>query len=144
MGDQIVQKAVLIAAAEGTRSKFAHTFSDLNHIVRTIPDDWKGRMVRFWVVKPIATTDAATAWVLCGTSASMEVDRTAIESGTPPAWTSNPKIGDPVQANGAPLDVYIEHGFTHFSAEADTAGITISAIVSDLDTVAPSKLHGLR
>lgn len=136
------EKAAFITGAEGTRPKFGHTFADTDAVLGIIPTEWKGRRVRWTATKPVDVTTEALVTLLFGTSAAIVVDPDAESGGTLPDWETNAAIGDKLVANGGSLDIYIEHQFTHFSAQCDTADITLTGIVSDLEAVAPSIISG--
>jgi hypothetical protein len=60
----------------------------------------------------------------------MEVDRSAVVTGTPPAWTTAATIGADVVSGGS-KDWYVDPSWTHFALEADTASTKVSMIPSD-------------
>ena len=94
------------------------------HLVFAIPAAWLGQRMRF-------RSKGCTTWLLFGTSSGMEVDRTAVVTGTPPAWTGSVKIGDPIP-DGMSADFLVDPSWTHFSFEADAVG-SITAIMSDYE-----------
>lgn len=139
MGD-ILEKAGLITAAEITRPKFGHTFADTNEVLADVPEEWRGRRVRFTATKPVSVTTEAVVSILFG-DASVVVDPVATSGGSLPAWTTNTQIGDKIAANES-IDLFMEHTFTHFSAQCDVAGITLTGVVSDLPSVAREIVDG--
>lgn len=123
-----------LAAAGGSASATAGGFAvtiGTTHAVYTVPDIWKGRRVD---VSVLANASAPTAkiWFAFGTSSSMEVDRTAVVSGTPPAWTGDAKIGRVIR-DGETRDYYVDPSWTHFAAESDenTNKATLTIFPSD-------------
>lgn len=102
------------------------------HKVFEIPTAWKGRKVDITARAPATNSvgQPATVWVLFGASASIEVDRTAFVTGTPPEWESNAKSGRPVR-DGETIDRFVKSTWTHFAVESDLANVEIYITPSD-------------
>ncbi len=100
------------------------------HLVFTVPSAWKGRKVDVAVRGAAAT---AAVWLVFGTSTSVEADRTAFVTGTPPGWTVNPKTGRPCR-DGEIRDYHIKPSWSHFSVEAADADTEIYITPSDFST----------
>lgn len=96
------------------------------HAVYEVPTDWRRRWVR-------VRSNVSNLWFLFGTSAGVEVSRTAVVSGTPPAWTGSATIGDYI-ADGTYADYLVDPSWTHFTFEADAVG-RITIIPSDFTDV---------
>lgn len=126
---------LFIVGAEDTRPKFAHNFTDGNAILREVPDEWKGRRVRFYAT-------GGAAGVLFGASDDIEADLTAASGGAAPAWESAEGAPTPI-AQDAYDEFFIEHRYTHFSAVASN-GVRLVGIVTDLNAPVPSTLSGRR
>lgn len=116
---------------ESGTTNFAVTIGT-THAVYAIPAAWSDRRVDVTVRAPGLNSSGqpASVWILFGTSASMEVDRTAVVSGTPPAWTGGVKIGRPVR-DGETKDYKIKALWTHFSIEADLAACEVYITPND-------------
>lgn len=101
------------------------------HAVYAIPEAWKRTRLAF-TVRCHATSPTATVWLIFGTGVSVEADRTAVVTGTPPAWVGNAKIARPLR-DGETADYYVKSSWTHFSIESDdnTNQPTIYAFPSD-------------
>jgi hypothetical protein len=94
------------------------------HAVYAIPTAWLGRRIR---IRSIGTT----TWVNFGTSASVEASRSAVVSGSPPAWTGSATIADPIP-DAQFLDMLVDPSWTHFSFESVHNG-TITIFLSDYE-----------
>lgn len=102
------------------------------HAVYAIPDDWKSRKIDC-TVRAAALNSAgmpASVWLLFGTGATVEADRSAFVTGTPPAWTGSPKIARPIR-DGETRDYYVDPAWTHFSIESDVASTEFYVTPSD-------------
>jgi len=120
----IIESAMRFPALETGQLNFAYTLPDLTHRVFVVPTAWKMRRVLF-------KARGGTIWLLFGTSASIEADRAARVTGTPPAWTTAATIAFPIEA-GESIDRYIRRKWTHFSIEADTASAEFYGHLSDM------------
>ena len=121
---QLFESALRFPALESGQPNFAYTFPDTNHRVFVVPAAWKKRRVVF-------KARGGAVWIVFGTAASVEADRGARVTGTPPAWTTSATIAYPID-NGESIDRYIRNKWTHFSIEADTLNAEIYAHLSDL------------
>ena len=84
------------------------------HEVRALPTVWKSGKVIFEALD-------ANVWILGGTSASVEVDRTAVSTGTAPAITVGATTGAYIPM-GTALEIQFDADCTHFAIEADGTG----------------------
>lgn len=109
----------------------------LTHSIFEVPLAWRGRKVDISVRAPAlnAAGQAASVWILFGTSAAIEVDQTAFVTGTQPAWTTNAKTGRPIR-DGESKDYFVKTTATHFTVEADLANVEVY--------VFPSDFHGVK
>lgn len=116
---------------EAGTANFAATIGT-THAVYAIPAAWLDRRVDVCVRAPGLNSSGqpASVWVLFGSSASMEVSRTAVVSGTPPAWTGAATIGRPIR-DGESRDYKIRSSWTHFAIEADLAACEVYITPSD-------------
>lgn len=102
------------------------------HAVYAIPAAWLDRRVEVTVHAPGLNSagQPASVWILFGASASMEVNRATVVSGTPPAWTGAATIGRPIR-DGESRDYKVKAAWTHFAIEADLAACEIYITPSD-------------
>lgn len=121
--DTLAKIADAIPGPLASTANFAAATST-THAVYAIPTTWLGQRVRF-------RSRGATTWLVFGTSSGVEADRTVVVSGTPPAWTGNVKIADPIPADMS-ADFFVDPSWTHFSFEADASG-SVYAFVSDYE-----------
>lgn len=102
------------------------------HAVYAIPAAWLDRRVDVTVRAPALNSagQLASVWISFGASASMEVSRAAVVTGTPPAWTGSALIGRPIR-DGESRDYKIKSTWTHFAIEADLAACEVYIFPSD-------------
>ena len=112
-------KAPIASATENFAAATSTT-----HAVYAVPAIWLGQRVRI-------AAATSNLWIAFGTAVGMEVDRTAVVTGTPPAWTGSAKIGWPVRIDGW-IDVTVDPTSTHFSFEADAVG-AVTIVTSDYE-----------
>jgi hypothetical protein len=102
------------------------------HAVYVVQASWLGRKVDVTAraIGLNALGQPASVWIRFGTSASMEVDRAAFVTGTPPAWTPSANSGRPIR-DGETKDYTIKPTWTHFSVESDLASTECYITLSD-------------
>jgi hypothetical protein len=102
------------------------------HAVFVVKASWLNRKVDVAARAPglNALGLPASVWIRFGTSASMEVDRTAFVTGTPPAWTPSANSGRPIR-DGETKDYTIKPTWTHFAVESDLTDVEIYITPSD-------------